>query len=29
MNLLLDRATLVGLPGSPEIGFFSTLLAGD
>lgn len=26
MNILLDRATLVGLPGKPELGFFSPLL---
>jgi hypothetical protein len=27
MNLLLDRAALVGLPGASELGFFGTLLA--
>ncbi len=28
-NHLLDRAMLVGTPGSPGIGFFSTFLGGD
>jgi hypothetical protein len=28
-NRFLDRATLVGLPGAPEVGFFSNLLKHD